>query len=156
MIQLTRRILKLKVVRYFFSAASATVVDVMVYYYAFNFIYKKENIEFFNLYTFSAPTASLILSYTCGLVTNFFMTKTLVFKESDLKGYHQFLRFVLVAIGVLGLNYVLMNFLIRNLHWYPTIARAVSAITIGGLSFVVHKTFSFRVSNTDEVDDEEV
>ncbi len=154
MIRLTQRVLKLKVVRYFFSAASATVVDVMVYYYAFNFIYQKENIEFFGVYTFSAPTASLMLSYTCGLMTNFFMTKNLVFKESDLKGYHQFLRFVLVAIGVLGLNYVLMNFLIRSLHWYPTIARAVSAITIGGLSFVIHKTFSFRVSNTDEVEDE--
>lgn len=155
MIRLTQRVLKLKVVRYFFSAASATVVDVMVYYYAFNFIYQKENIEFFGVYTFSAPTASLMLSYTCGLMTNFFMTKNLVFKESDLKGYHQFLRFVLVAIGVLGLNYVLMNFLIRSLYWYPTIARAVSAITIGGLSFVVHKSFSFRVSNTEEVEDDE-
>jgi putative flippase GtrA len=154
-IRLTQRVLKLKVVRYFFSAASATVVDVMVYYYAFNFIYQKENIEFFGVYTFSAPTASLMLSYTCGLMTNFFMTKNLVFKESDLKGYHQFLRFVLVAIGVLGLNYVLMNFLIRSLYWYPTIARAVSAITIGGLSFVVHKSFSFRVSNTEEVEDDE-
>ena len=78
-----------------------------------------------------------------------------MFKDSDLKTYHQFLRFVLVALLVLGLNYLLMNFLIRELHWYPTIARAVSAIGIGGLSFVVHKTFSFRVSNTDEIEEEE-
>ncbi|KXK45983.1 MAG: phenylalanine 4-monooxygenase [Bacteroidetes bacterium OLB10] len=109
MIKFTIRVLNLKVVRYFFSAASATVVDVVIYFLAFNYIYHKEDIHL-PFYTFSAPTASLALSYTCGLITNFFLTKNLVFKESDLKGHHQFLRFVLVAIGVLFLNYVLMNF----------------------------------------------
>ncbi len=152
MIKFTIRVLNLKVVRYFFSAASATVVDVGIYFLAFNYIYHKEDIHL-SFYTFSAPTASLALSYTCGLITNFFLTKNLVFKESDLKGHHQFLRFVLVAIGVLFLNYVLMNFLIRQLHWYPTISRAFSAVSIGVLSFIVHKTFSFRVSNTEEVED---
>jgi putative flippase GtrA len=153
MVKLTLRILRLKVVRYFFSAASATIVDVMVYFYAFNYIYQKQNIHVFNFYTFSAPTASLILSYTCGLITNFFLTKNLVFKDSDLKSYHQFFRFVLVALGVLVLNYGLMNILIKNWHWYPTLARAVSAVSIGVLSFVIHKTFSFRVSNSEEVED---
>ncbi len=151
--QLTLRVLRLKVVRYFFSAATATVVDVGVYFWAFNFIYDKENIDVLGWYVLSAPTASLILSYTCGLITNFFMTKHLVFKESDLKGYHQFMRFVLVALGVLALNYGLMSLLIKKFLWFPTIARAVSAISIGVLSFVIHKTFSFRVSNKDEVED---
>ncbi|MBS1765164.1 MAG: GtrA family protein [Bacteroidetes bacterium] len=152
MIKFTVRILNLKVVRYFFSAASATVVDVGIYFLAFNYLFHKEDLQF-SFYTFSAPTASLALSYTCGLMTNFFLTKNLVFKESDLKGHHQFLRFVLVAIGVLFLNYILMNFLIRQMQWYPTIARAFSAVSIGVLSFIVHKTFSFRVSNTEEVED---
>lgn len=151
MIHLTKRILKLKVVRYFFSAATATIVDVGVYFLAFNYIYDKENIDVLGLIVLSAPTASLILSYTCGLVTNFIMTKNLVFKESDLKTYHQFLRFVLVALGVLALNYGLMSLLIKKFDWYPTVARAFSAISIGVLSFIVHKTFSFRVSNKEEV-----
>ena len=101
MIKFTIRVLNLKVVRYFFSAASATVVDVVIYFLAFNYIYHKEDIHL-PFYTFSAPTASLALSYTCGLITNFFLTKNLVFKESDLKGHHQFLRFVLVAIGIVS------------------------------------------------------
>jgi putative flippase GtrA len=79
----------------------------------------------------------------------------LVFTNSDLKTWHQFLRFVLVALGVLALNYGVMTFLIKHFEWYPTIARAVSAISIGALSFMVHKTFSFRVSNTEVVSEEE-
>ncbi len=152
MIKFTMRVLNLKVVRYFFSAASATIVDVGIYFLAFNYLFEKKDIVF-SFYTFSAPTVSLMLSYSCGLLTNFFLTKSLVFKESDLKGHHQFLRFVLVAIGVLFLNYVLMKFLIRQMHWFPTIARAFSAVSIGLISFVVHKSFSFRVSATEEVED---
>jgi putative flippase GtrA len=155
MIHLTKKVLRLKVVRYFFAAATATLVDVWVYFIAFNYIYDKQNINFFGIYTFAAPTASLILSYTCGLITNFLITKFLVFTNSDLKTWHQFLRFVLVALGVLALNYGVMTFLIKHFEWYPTIARAVSAISIGALSFMVHKTFSFRVSNTEVVSEEE-
>ncbi len=152
MIKFTYRILNLKVVRYFFSAASATVVDVMIYFLAFNYLYHKKDIHL-PYYTLSATTASLMISYSCGLLTNFFLTKTLVFKESDLKGHHQFLRFLMVALGVLLLNYFFMRFLIRQMEWYPTIARAFSAVSIGLLSFVVHKSFSFRVSETEEIDD---
>lgn len=155
MIHITKKFLRLKVVRYFFAAAVATLVDIWIYFIAFNYIYDKQNINFLGIYAFSAPTASLILSYTCGLITNFLITKFLVFTNSDLKTWQQFTRFVFVAIGVLCLNYGLMTFLINKLEWYPTISRAVSAVSVGVLSFVVHKTFSFRVSNTEEVPEED-
>lgn len=135
-----------KVLRYFLSAGVATLVDVSMYFIAFNYIYEKIDIQVFNSFTISAATASLLLSYTMGLITNFLITKFLVFHESDLETHKQLFRYVLVAILVLVLNYLLMRFLIRNLEWFPTVARAVSAISIGVLSFIIHKTFSFRVS----------
>lgn len=140
-----KTILQSKVFRYFISAGLATWVDVTVYFLAYNYLYEKTDIELFGVYTVSAPTASLILSYTIGLLTNFTITKFLVFKESELETHKQLFRYVLVALVVLGLNYLLMRILIRQLDWYPTIARAFSALTIGVLSFVVHKTFSFKV-----------
>ena|SRR5688572_25258126 len=144
---MVRSILDNKIVRYFFSAGIATAVDVAVYFLAFNFIYEKQDIHMFNFLVLSAPTGSLILSYTCGLVTNFLITKYLVFTESDLRGIHQLVRYVLVALLVLMLNYFFMSFLIKVLEWFPTIARIVSAITIGFLSFVIHKFYSFRVTS---------
>jgi putative flippase GtrA len=143
-----RRIFKSKIFRYFLSAGLATWVDVMVYFLAFNYVYRKMDFDLFGLILISAPTASLMLSYTAGLITNFTVTKFLVFHESDLETHKQLFRYVLVAIGVLCMNYVLMSFLIRQLEWYPTISRAVSAITIGVISFTVHRSFSFRVKKT--------
>ncbi len=151
MIHLTKRVLRLKVVRYFFTAAFATVVDVSVFYFALHYIYHQQVIHLFNLVSVSAHAASLVMSYSCGLVTNFYISKHYVFKESDLRTHHQFARFTMVALLVLVLNYFFMSFLIKHMEWYPTIARAVSAVTIGVLSFIIHKTFSFRVSNKEEV-----
>ena len=122
------------------------MVDISMYFIAFNYIYQKNDILLFSSFTIAASTASLLLSYTMGLITNFIITKFLVFHESDLETHKQLFRYILVALVILALNYVMMRFLIRNLEWYPTIARAVSAISIGLLSFIIHKTFSFRVS----------
>jgi putative flippase GtrA len=144
---MVRSILDNKIIRYFFSAGIATAVDVAVYFLAFNFIYEKQDIHLFDFLVLSAPTGSLILSYTCGLLTNFLITKYLVFTESDLRGIHQLARYVMVALLVLLLNYIFMSFLIKVLEWFPTIARVVSAIAIGMLSFVIHKFYSFRVTN---------
>ncbi|MEP7265266.1 MAG: GtrA family protein [Bacteroidota bacterium] len=147
-----KKLLASKVFRYFLSAGVATWVDILVYFIAFNYIYEKQDVNLFSKFVISAPTAALALSYTAGLLTNFFITKYIVFKESDLETHKQLFRYVLVAMVVLVLNYIMMRLLIRKLDWYPTIARAVSAISIGMFSFVVHKSFSFKVSNTgDEV-----
>ena len=147
---MVRKLVKSKVFRYFISAGIATWVDIMIYFIAFNYIYEKQDIHLFSWMVISAPTASLILIYTAGLLTNIYFTKHLVFKESDLETHKQLFRYVLVALVVLVLNYLMMRFLIRGWDWYPTIARAFSAISIGLLSFLIHKSFSFRVSGEKE------
>lgn len=138
-----------KIFRYFISAGLATWVDVVIYFLSFNYLYQKNDIDLFGHYTVSAATASLMLSYTCGLLTNFTITKWIVFSESELATHKQLFRYVLVALLVLVLNYFLMRLLIRDFSWYPTVARAVSAVGIGLISFVIHKTFSFRVGMKD-------
>jgi putative flippase GtrA len=141
-----KKLLQNKIIRYFFSAGIATGVDVSVYFIAFNFIYQKQDVHLFHWVALSAPTASLALSYTCGLITNFLITKYLVFTESDLRGIHQLARYVMVAMLILVLNYFMMSFLIKVLEWYPTISRIVSAVSVGMISFVIHKFYSFKVS----------
>jgi len=147
MIELVKTILELKIVRYFFSGVTATLVDVSVYFIAFNFLFKKIDIPVYESYVLTAPTASLLLSFSCGLVTSFLLTKYFVFTESDLKGHHQFMRFLLVAFIIFVLNYFMMRILIRQFHWFPTIARAFSSVSIAIISFFSHRFFTFKVND---------
>lgn len=143
---LESRLAQNKLFRYFISAGLATWVDITVYFLSFNYLYQKSDISIFNLYTVSAATASLFLSYTMGLLTNFMITRYLVFNDSELEFHKQLFRYVLVAVLVLAMNWLLMRLLIRGFDWWPTLARATSALAIGMLSFVIHKTFSFRTN----------
>jgi putative flippase GtrA len=145
--KLVQHILDNKLFRYFLSAGLATWVDVLTYFLVYNYLYKKTDIVITDGLVVSSTTASLLMSYTAGLITNFTLTKWLVFKESELETHKQLFRYVLVALLILALNWMLMRVLIRNLEWYPTISRASSALLIGFLSFFIHRVFSFRVKS---------
>jgi putative flippase GtrA len=145
LLDIIRFLLGLKPVRYFFSAGIATVVDVVVYYLVYNHVLHQEELTVSHAMIFKAPTVALTCSYACGLITNFTITKYFVFHESELSGRIQLFRFILVAFVVLIANYYFMYFLINILGWFPTLSRAVSAISIGIFSFVAHRFFSFRM-----------
>ena len=133
-----------RVVRYFLSAGTATCVDVFVYYLSFNHLLKKQDFHIYKSFLITAPILSLMISYSCGLVTNFLISRYFVFPESTIKVHHQFIRYLLVAFGILIANYILMKFLIEILNWYPTLSRGFSALSIGVLSYIIHKSFSFK------------
>jgi putative flippase GtrA len=139
--------LQSRVFKYFIAAGVATVVDVGLYYLCFNYAFDKQPVTLLGSFVLKATTISLMISYSCGLVTNFSISKFLVFTDSDMKTTSAFFRFVMVALFVLVLNYFFMDFLIHQMMWYPTFARAVSALSIGVLSFLFHKFFTFKVSN---------
>ena len=137
---------KQKVVRYFFAAGTATLVDVGVYKFMLDAVLHRQPVYFSEHLVLAAITVAICISYSCGLITNFLITKYFVFRESEMRGRSQFGRFVLVAAVVFFANYLATKGLTEYLHWYPTIARAMSAITIGIFSFVAHKAFSFKIS----------
>jgi putative flippase GtrA len=146
---LVKTLLRNKVVRYFFSAGTATVVDVSVYFTTYNYILRKTDIPFIGPFVLTAPMLSLVISYSCGLFTNFFITRAMVFTESNLRGRKQLFRFIQVALLVLFMNYLFMKFLVQVLEWYPTIARVVSALSIGVMSYLFHKHYSFKGKKLD-------
>lgn len=153
-IHLSKKIFRLRVVRYFFTAITATSVDVFAYFLTYNFVIRKNDFHIADHFIIGAPTVALMISFCFGLVTNFTLTRKFVFTESDLRVRHQLMRYTAVALGALVLNYFLMNFLIREFQWYPTLSRAAAAVSVGVISFMVHKTFSFTIKNEEEVEEQ--
>lgn len=139
-----------RVFRYFLAAGIATMVDICVYYIMFHYVLSSQVYDLSPSIAVSSPSISLIVSYTCGLFTNFLISKYFVFGESKVIVHVQFLRFAGVALLVLFLNYCLMSFLIHRLHWFPTVSRAFSALSLGVVSYSFHKIFTFMVTKKSE------
>ena len=132
------------VVKFFLSAGVAFLVDVLIYYFLVNFIFGNGKVYFFGK-LHSPNNLSLTISYSIGVVVNFLITKYAVFTESRLKGRKQFLRFIGVAALGFFANYALLRFFIEYLDFYPTPSRIASALSLGVVSFFVHKFFTFKI-----------
>ena len=124
LIDLIKALLKHKAFKYIVAAGVATLVDVGVYFIAFNYIFQKQDFNFSFGLLLTAPIASLIVSFSCGLLTNFFISKYFVFKDAEKQKAHiQFLKFASVAFGTLVANYLFMKLLIVGFGIFPTVSR---------------------------------
>jgi putative flippase GtrA len=143
---LLQRLLQMQLVRYVIAAGTAFVVDVAVYFVLLHFILTTNQYITLlgNVIELRAAMLALLISFTCGLFTNFYMSKLFVFKAKVNNTRRHFARFVGVAIVTFIGNYFLMRFFIEVVNLYPTPARMLSACTFAMCSFAMHKFFSFR------------
>lgn len=133
-----------KGVRYIISGGTATGVDVVSFFIIFNYILNKQPLHFGHV-LIGAHIASLCVSFTLGLITNFLITKYFVFNESNIRGREQFLRYMMVAVVTFFGNYFMMKLLVDVFNVWPTMARLIAVGTIAVLSYRLHKVFTFKV-----------
>ncbi len=140
----SKKAMEHKGVRYIISGGTATGIDVISFFIMFNYILNKENLQLGHMQV-GAHIASLCVSFTLGLITNFLITKYFVFNESNIRGREQFVRYVLVAAITFVGNYFMMKLLVDVFAIWPTLARLIAVGTIAVLSYRLHKVFTFKV-----------
>ena len=135
-----------KIIRFFLSAGVAGLVDIFIYTMIINFVIYHQTVKI-GTKQVSAHEFTLMISYTSGVIVNFFMTKFVVFTESTRRGRHQFVRFFSIAIIGFFASYGLLRFFVEYCHILPTFSRILTALVLGFLGYYVHKTFTFNVRN---------
>ncbi len=138
------RLTNSNVVRFFLSAGVAALVDVVIYFITINYIIVADRVQLGN-YSASNHNFSLCISYSCGVVVNFLLTKYAVFNESELSSLKQFRRFALIAFLGFFANYGLLRFFVEVCGIYPTVSRIIAALSLGVASYYVHKLFTFKI-----------
>jgi putative flippase GtrA len=94
---------------------------------------------------------AVVLAYTVGMMTAYFLNRLVVFTSSGSATLHQMTRFALVnilALGVvLGVSVVLLRVVFPwlNFDWHAeTIAHAVGVASPILSSYMLHKHYTFR------------
>ncbi|UKJ06057.1 GtrA family protein [Solitalea lacus] len=143
-LSLSKKLLENNVFRFLISGGTSTAVDIVVYFIVFNFILYKQPVEFLGSIV-SGHTAALCISFSAGFITNFFISKYFVFSNSNLQTRIQLFRYLIVASVNFGANYFLLKFFVEFLNWYPTPSRALAAMIVAVMSFLLGKYFAFKV-----------
>lgn len=118
-------------VRYFLFAGTATVIDISLLFIL---------TEFANLYYM----LSAGIAYFAGMITNFVLNKFLNFETAEKNYTKQFSKFFVIAIIGLGLNQLIIYFLVETFDLWYMIARLISLFVVFSWSYLGNKYFTFK------------
>jgi putative flippase GtrA len=145
MVSTAKKLINNEVIRFVFSAGAGFVVDISAFYLFYHNLLTQPTYHVFNAIVRNS-TISLAISFFLGVMVNFLITRYIVFTESKLAPYKQFMRFMSVATIGFFANLGAIKILIQDFNMYPPVARIVAALSLFFASFFVHKLFSFSLS----------
>jgi putative flippase GtrA len=134
--------------RYLVSGSTTAASGIVVFYIAYNWILKQQNVRVdlpFLPKLISAPVAALAIESVITFMIGFMLNKYLVFTKSNLKGRIQLFRYASVVITNILLNLALLKYMVEGLHFYPTVSKAIITVVLAVLSYFSQKHFSFKV-----------
>lgn len=130
--------------RYLATGGSTFAAGIVIYYIAYNFILKQEDIRVSGLLV-TAPIAALCIESVITFFIGFFLNKYLVFTQSNLKGRIQLFRYGSIVVTNIMLNYAFIKVMVEAFAFYPTIAKILTSLILAVFSYFSQKHFSFRV-----------
>ena len=136
--------------RYAVCGGSNMLFDWLLFYCIFNYVLHQQPLDLGFMQIHSHP-AAFTLKFPITLFTGFLLQKYVTFSLADAsRGRVQLIRYLLVVIINLGINYVGLYLFVDILHFYPSIANATNAIITCFLSYFAQKKFTFKIKKTNE------
>ncbi len=133
-----------KTFRYAACGGANTILDILIYFISIHFILKKQVVHL-SFIAISPHIAAFIIAFLVSFPTGFFLMRTIVFTDSNLRGRVQLLRYFMLVTICFILNYMFIKLFVEQLHFYPTIAKIITTGIVVAFSYLSQKHFSFRV-----------
>lgn len=137
------KIVSLQTFRYAFCGCLNMAEDILLYWVAYNFVFRKENLDLGAL-VISPHVAALLLVVPVTFLVGFWLNTHITFKNSPLKGGTQLFRYALTGLGALILNYIFIKFFVEVCHIYPTPSKIITTLITVVYSYLMQRFFTFR------------
>ncbi|MDP4797283.1 MAG: GtrA family protein [Crocinitomicaceae bacterium] len=137
----------LKTYRYAVCGGGNLVLDTILYYICFHYIFAKQDVDL-SLVVLSPHIASLFFVFPITFVVGFLLNRFIVFPESNIPAWTQLSRYLGVGLIALLISYVTMKFLVDGLGFYPTPSKVLSIGVTIIFSYLMQSKFSFKVDKS--------
>jgi putative flippase GtrA len=144
---LFKNMMPLKTFRYAACGGVNTLLDISLFFLSYNYIFDKQIIDLGWL-SISPHIASFIFSFCITFPIGFYFSRYLVFQETTVTKRKQLMKYFIVVLGCIFLNYVFLKLFVDYFHWYPTMAKIVTSFFVVIFSYTSQKNFTFKGSET--------
>jgi putative flippase GtrA len=130
--------------RYLFCGVSTLVVDWVIHFCSLYFVFTNGSFQLLQ-YTITPINAAKAVAIVAGFIWGFTLNKYVVFTASPLRGRQQLFRYALIVSTCILLNFLIINFLLKYFIKSPTIANISTSLIVAVYSYIVQRTFAFKV-----------
>lgn len=138
-----QKVMDIKTFRYLACGGGNTVLDIFIYFISYNFILDK-NIVHLPFIAVSPHIAAFIISFSITFPLGFFLMRNIVFTGSYLRGRIQFIRYLLLVLVCILLNYIFIKLFVEHFGIYPTVAKILTTGIIITFSYITQRNFTFK------------
>ncbi len=144
-----RKIMSAQTFRYAACGGINTLLGLTIYYITYKFVLKEQDLHF-GFYAFKSHVAALFIAFCVSFPIGFFLSKYIVFSDSNMRGKVQLFRYLVLYLFNLALNYLLLKILVEYFRLYAPVAQMITTGVIILFSYLAQRHFTFRVKNAEE------
>jgi putative flippase GtrA len=140
---LFRRFMPLQTFRYAACGGFNTVLDISLFFIAYNFILLKQPVQIGQL-TIVAHIASFLMSFLITFPIGFYLSRYVVFQETNVAKARQLGKYFMVVLSCLVMNYIFLKLFVDLMGWYPTPSKILTTFFVVAFSYFSQKNFTFK------------
>lgn len=141
--------MNLQTFRYAASGGGNTLLGLTLYFISYKYIFYEKEFHF-GFYAFKGHIAALLISFCITFPIGFFMSKYVVFSDSNMKGRIQLFRYFMICLFNLALNYILLKIFVERFHIYPVVAQVLTIAIVVLFSYIAQRNFSFKAGAAED------
>ncbi len=138
-----RKFFSLQTFRYAACGGLNTVLDILVFFLAYNYILHKDILHL-GFISFKPHIAAFIISFLVSFPTGFLLMRHIVFPDSPVHGRVQLFRYFLTVVVCVILNYIFIRVFVEHFHLYPTVSKILTTLIVVAFSYLSQKNFTFK------------
>lgn len=141
---LFKRFMPVQTYRYAACGGANTALNILVFFITHNFILKNKVLHLGSI-AISSHIAAFLIAFAFTFPVGFYLSMYVVFQGSYLRRRTQLIRYFLIAIACIFLNYFLLKLFVDILGWYPTPSLILNTVIVVAFSYISQRHFSFKV-----------
>ncbi len=119
------------------------MLDILIFFISYNFIFRKEVVHIGSI-AISPHIAAFLAAFCVTFPVGFYLSRYVVFSESNIRGRVQLFRYFLLVLGCIALNYMFLKIFVEQLHIYPTVSKILTTVIVVAFSYLTQKHYTFK------------
>lgn len=150
---LFKKIMPLQTFRYAACGGGNTVLDFALFVVIHDIILHQQPLHITDAFVPKAHSVAVFCSFFVTFPIGFYLNRYVVFQEAKASKRAQLIKYFMVVMFCLVLNYGFMKFFVETLNWDAKLSKLITMVFVVLFSYLAQKHFTFKLDDGTELID---